>query len=133
MATHRSDYLIVGNSAAGVTAAEHIRATDADASITILSREPYAVYGRPLISYLIEGKTTEDCIGFKDANFYEKERIEALLARIMRSLGSMRLRTRPRWPTAMSLGTENACWQQAASRSFPLSRVWRAKRTCMHS
>ena len=79
MATRRSDYLIVGNSAAGVTAAEHIRATDADASITILGREPYAVYGRPLISYLIEGKTTEDRIGFKDANFYEKERIEALL------------------------------------------------------
>ncbi len=73
------DFLIIGNSAAGVSAAEHIRANDKTASITILSREPYAVYGRPLISYLIEGKTTEERIGFKEPSFYEDNHIEALL------------------------------------------------------
>ncbi len=79
MGRRTTDYLIIGNSAAGVTAAEHIRANDGDATITIVSREPYAVYGRPLISYLIEGKTTEDRMGFKDAGFYDDKRIEALL------------------------------------------------------
>ncbi len=60
MAVREVDYLIIGNSAAGVTAAECIRAHATDASIAIVDREPYPVYGRPLISYLVEGKTTED-------------------------------------------------------------------------
>lgn len=79
MADRKTDYLIVGNSAAGVTAAEHIRANDDDASITIVSREPYPAYGRPLISYMIEGKTTEEKIWFKPADFYEAHNIEAML------------------------------------------------------
>lgn len=79
MANRTTDYLIIGNSAAGVTAAEHIRANDAEGSITIVSREPYAVYGRPLISYMIEGKTTEEKIGFKEPGFYETHGMETLL------------------------------------------------------
>ena len=79
MANLKTDYLIVGNSAAGVTAAEHIRACDEEARITIVSREPYQAYGRPLISYMIEGKTTESKIWFKSPDFYEAHAIEALL------------------------------------------------------
>lgn len=76
-----TDYLIIGNSAAGVTAAETIRETDSTSNITIVSREPYAVYGRPLISYLIEGKTCEENIGFKPTDFYEKNNIETLFGK----------------------------------------------------
>ncbi|MDR0514353.1 MAG: FAD-dependent oxidoreductase [Coriobacteriaceae bacterium] len=72
------DYLIIGNSAAGVTAAEYIRAQDGEGSILIVSREPYAVYGRPLISYLLEGKTTEDRMGFKPDDFYMARNIDTL-------------------------------------------------------
>lgn len=79
MANRKTDYLIVGNSAAGVTAAEHIRAHDEEANITIISREPYQAYGRPLISYMIEGKTSEDKIWFKSPDFYEAHNIETLL------------------------------------------------------
>ncbi|WP_172135760.1 NAD(P)/FAD-dependent oxidoreductase [Adlercreutzia sp. ZJ473] len=79
MANLKTDYLIIGNSAAGVTAAEQIRAHDEGASITVVSREPYPAYGRPLISYLIEGKTAEEKIWLKPAGFYEDQRIEALL------------------------------------------------------
>lgn len=79
MANRETDYLIIGNSAAGVTAAEHIRALDASGSVLIVSREPHAVYGRPLISYLIEGKTTEDLLGFKPEGFYRDHRIDTLL------------------------------------------------------
>lgn len=79
MANRETAYLIIGNSAAGVTAAEYIRATDAEGSILIVSREPYAAYGRPLISYMLEGKTTEEKIGFKDASFYEAHAIDTLL------------------------------------------------------
>ncbi len=78
MATYQADYLIVGNSAAGVAAAEAIRARDAQGSVLMVSREPYPAYGRPLISYLVEGKTSEDKIWLKPADFYEKARIETL-------------------------------------------------------
>ena len=78
MADLKTDYLIIGNSAAGVTAAEHIRANDEMASVTIVSREPYPAYGRPLISYMIEGKTTEEKIWFKAPDFYEGHRFDTL-------------------------------------------------------
>lgn len=79
MANHTTDYLIIGNSAAGVTAAEAIRATDVAGSILIVSNEPYPVYGTPLISYLIEGKTSEEQLGFKDDDFYEEHGFDTLL------------------------------------------------------
>lgn len=79
MADRTVDYLIIGNSAAGVTAAERIRREDADGSILIVSREPYAAYGRPLISYMLEGKTTREKIDYKDAGFYERLDIQTLL------------------------------------------------------
>lgn len=79
MESLKTDYLIIGNSAAGVTAAEQIRAHAPEANITIVSDEPYPVYGRPLISYLIEGKTDEEHIWFKPEGFYEQQRIDALL------------------------------------------------------
>lgn len=68
----RVDYLILGNSAAGTTAAEAIREHDPEGSIAIASPEPHPVYGRPLISYLLEGKTSLGRIGYKDAGFYDR-------------------------------------------------------------
>lgn len=74
-----TDYLIIGASAAGVTAAEYIRAYDEAGTILMVSREPYAPYGRPLISYLIEGKTAEDKLWLKGESFFEDQRIGTLL------------------------------------------------------
>lgn len=79
MADRMTDYLIIGNSAAGIAAAEQIRAFDAEGSLTIVSREPHPAYGRPLISYLMEGKTDRGALGLKAPDFYEEQRIEALL------------------------------------------------------
>lgn len=72
-------YLIIGNSAAGVTAAETIRRYDRDSSIIIVGDEPYAAYGRPLISYMVEGKTTRQNMDYKSPSFYEDNSITALL------------------------------------------------------
>lgn len=46
-------YLIVGNGAAGATAAETIRRHDRHGRITILSAEPYPMYSRPGLAYVI--------------------------------------------------------------------------------
>ena len=78
MAHHTCDYLIIGNSAAGVTAAEFLSAAAPDKSIVMVSHEPYRCYGRPLISYLLEGKTDREHLDYKSADFYEKRGIETL-------------------------------------------------------
>lgn len=83
----RVDYLIVGNSAAGVSAAEMLRALDAQASILMLSNEPYAAYGRPLISYLIEGKTTEEAMAFREADFYERNGLQTKFGPAFEAVG----------------------------------------------
>ena len=43
-------YVIIGGSAAAVGCIEGIRAVDKAGEITLVSREPYPFYGRPLIS-----------------------------------------------------------------------------------
>ncbi len=73
------DYLIIGNSAAGVSAAEAIRHADSSGEILIVGQEPYAAYGRPLISYLLEGKTTREALDYKDPSFYERLSIETFV------------------------------------------------------
>ena len=74
-----ADYLIIGNSAAGVTAAETLRTCDEHASILVVSDEPYPAYGRPLISYLLEGKTDGAHLGYKNEDFYVSHNVQTLL------------------------------------------------------
>ncbi|GAV26458.1 nitrite reductase [Carboxydothermus islandicus] len=68
-------YLIIGNSAAGIFAAESLRKLDPVGEITVLTDEPYAVYGRCLTSYFIAGDISEDQIFIRSQDFYEKNRI----------------------------------------------------------
>lgn len=74
-------YLIVGNSAAGIGAVEGIRQVDKHGGITIVSREPHHTYSRPLISYLLMGKTTEEKMKYRDDNFYERLGCRVLLGK----------------------------------------------------
>lgn len=52
----KTQYVIIGGSAAGMAAAQAIRETDAGGEITVLSAETDRPYFRPLIPYLISGK-----------------------------------------------------------------------------
>lgn len=63
-------YVIIGGSAAAVGCIEGIRAVDAQGEITLVCSEPYTFYGRPLISYLLEGKTTlEKLLAYRPNGF----------------------------------------------------------------
>ncbi len=55
-------YVIIGNSAAGMAAAEGIRRWDQAGQVIVISDEPYPSYHRPLIPYLIEGTKSPDRI-----------------------------------------------------------------------
>jgi len=65
-------YVIIGNSAAGIGAVEGIRQIDKDGEIVIITNEPYHTYSRPLISYLLLGKVTEEKMKYRPDNFYAK-------------------------------------------------------------
>ena len=49
------EYLVIGNSAAGLSAVKSIRKKDKNSSITLFSDEPYPYYSRLLIPYFIRG------------------------------------------------------------------------------
>lgn len=68
----KSRYVIIGNSAAGVNAAEAIRTRDQNGEIVIYSDEKDRVYSRPLISYFLAGKVEEDRMYYRDEDFYDR-------------------------------------------------------------
>lgn len=75
-------YVIIGNGTAAVGCVEGIRAVDRSGPITIVSAEPYPAYGRPLISYLLEGKTTEEkMLRYRPEDWYERNGVTPLLGR----------------------------------------------------
>lgn len=65
-------YVIIGNSAAAIGTVEGIRQADESGSIILISKEPGHTYSRPLISYLLLGKTTEQRMRYREDDFYEK-------------------------------------------------------------
>ena len=76
--TVRVKYLIIGNSAGGIGAAEAIREVDKKGAITIISDEPYPAYSRPLISEYLTGDYTVEKMLYRPADFYEKNGIKTL-------------------------------------------------------
>ncbi|MGB2705533.1 MAG: FAD-dependent oxidoreductase [Candidatus Omnitrophota bacterium] len=74
-------YVIIGGSAAGVTAAETIRKADKKSSITLISDEKFPLYSRCLLTYLIAGSIDESKLYFKDEDFYKKNDIKTYLGK----------------------------------------------------
>ena len=73
------NYVIIGNSTAAVGCIEQIRKTDRKGKITVISDEPYHTYGRPLISYYLLGRVDAAHMGYRPADFYEKNGVKTLL------------------------------------------------------
>ena len=71
-------YVIVGGGIAGIHCIEGIRSVDQAGSITLISAEADSNYGRPLISYYLEGATDEEKMSYRGTDFYEKNGVHAL-------------------------------------------------------
>jgi NAD(P)H-nitrite reductase large subunit len=75
----RIRYLIIGNSAGGIGAAEAIRELDKVGTITIVSDEPYPAYSRPLISEYLAERCPLERMLFRPPGFYEENSIRTVL------------------------------------------------------
>ncbi|RME48182.1 MAG: 4Fe-4S dicluster domain-containing protein [Chloroflexi bacterium] len=77
-------YLILGNGAAGISAAEEIRRRDPIGEITILTHEPYPAYSRPGIAYLILDQVSEKHLISRSREHYERLGLELVYGRATR-------------------------------------------------
>ena len=72
-------YVIIGNGPAAVSCVEGIRSVDKSGGITVISKEDYPAYFRPLISYYLEGKSKAGNIYCRPADFYDKNGCETVV------------------------------------------------------
>lgn len=79
-------YLIIGNSAGGVGAAEAIRQVDRHGPLTMVSEEPYPAYSRPLISRYLAGEITEERMAYRAPAYYQEQGIELTLGHALSSI-----------------------------------------------
>ncbi len=71
--------VIIGNGAAGMSAAEHLRRRDPDAAITVVSEEGNHFYNRMGIGRLIYGRSGLLGLTLLEESWYEEQRIDVWL------------------------------------------------------
>lgn len=78
--------VIIGNGAAGATAAEEIRKADGSCEITVISDERYPYYSRPRVIEFLTGKIPEEKIFIKKPEWYAENKIELLLSTVVEKI-----------------------------------------------
>lgn len=71
-------YVMIGNSIASTACIEAIRTIDTEGPITVIGEENHPCYSRPLISYVLQGKTDEARLAYRGAAFYEENKVTVL-------------------------------------------------------
>jgi len=74
-----ADYIIIGNSAAGLAAADSIRKLDKAGKVMVLTEENYPNYSKPMITYFLAKTVSLDKVYFKDKKFYRDNNIDIRL------------------------------------------------------
>lgn len=73
-----TEYLIIGNSVAGINCIEGIREFDKSGEITVVSDESIS-YSRPLISYYLAGRVGKNDLFFRGKDFYKVHNVNLML------------------------------------------------------
>lgn len=68
-------YLILGNGAAGATAAEEIRRRDEAGEITLVNAEKYPMYSRPGLAYVVINEIPDRQVMARSAEWYAQQRL----------------------------------------------------------
>ena len=85
-------FVIIGNSAAGIAAVEALRKKDKESKITVISDEDYPSYCRCLISYYLAGELKEEKILYRPESFYKENNIELSLNKKVIRVGPLKNR-----------------------------------------
>jgi nitrite reductase (NADH) large subunit len=64
------EIVIIGNSAAGISALEAFRKYDQTSKVTLISKETDIVYSRVLLPYYLSGKLSQDKMVIRDPDYY---------------------------------------------------------------
>ncbi|MGC4091281.1 MAG: FAD-dependent oxidoreductase [Polyangiaceae bacterium] len=76
-------YLVVGEGAAGATAAEELRRLDPHAAIGVYTEEPHPSYFRAALTNYLLGELREDQLFVNPPDFYESQRIARAFSRVI--------------------------------------------------
>ena len=71
----RTDHVIIGNSAAALSAIHAIRKNDPIASITLISAEKCWAYSPVLLTYYMAGRISRSQVFLTDADYYERNSV----------------------------------------------------------
>lgn len=74
-------YVIMGNGAAGMSAAKAIRERDKTGTVIIISNENYAAYNRPMLTKALVAGLEAGQIAMEDAQWYEDNHIYQMLGK----------------------------------------------------
>src|SRR5437867_7772008 len=77
-----AQYLIVGDGAAGTTAAYYIRRNDPSGRILILCDDPQPAYYRAALTNYLIGELREEQLFAVPPNFYTEHAVERMLTRV---------------------------------------------------
>lgn len=79
-------YLILGNGAAGISAAKAIRERDKTGSIVMVSNELYPAYNRPMLTKSLVADLTPEQVAIEEESWYEENKIYQILGRTVVSV-----------------------------------------------
>ncbi len=83
--------VIIGNSAAGLSAIENFRKIDQESKIVLIDREPYPAYSRVITPYFIMGGIKgEEGLFLKDKGYYKKMGIKLLLGKAVSGIDTQK-------------------------------------------
>lgn len=78
------NYVIVGNGAAGITAAEEIRRRDPRGHVTVIGNEPYPMYSRPGLAYVITSEVSDQQVIARQPTWYAEHGLRLIHGRAVK-------------------------------------------------
>ncbi|MFX1553430.1 MAG: NAD(P)/FAD-dependent oxidoreductase, partial [Promethearchaeota archaeon] len=90
-------YVIIGGSAAGVSAIEAIRSVDRSSQIELFTDEELPLYSRVLLTYYIAGAISKEELHFRPPEFFKENNVTPHLGKRVKTVS----------PDSKSIGTED--------------------------
>ncbi len=76
--------VIIGNSAAGLSALEAFRRIDQESTVTVISKESRRPYSRVLLPYFLRGRIPYPNLFIRDEGYFARHKAECLLDRVVK-------------------------------------------------